>query len=126
MRLAWKRKKKKPENSPSVNRALPPVGWHKTVAQELHMTTVWACEKTVVMAKHPNLGFIGINLQRYLPRLELTRALDIHEIRVGRLYKSLELVLPLLVLMRGVKEINCESLQGTDEHIGRVKGIATK
>lgn len=38
---------------PSVRRALPPVGWQRTVAQEPQMTTVWACEKTVVMLKHP-------------------------------------------------------------------------
>lgn len=38
---------------PSVNLALPPVGWHRTVVQPWQMTTVWACEKTVVMAKQP-------------------------------------------------------------------------
>jgi len=36
-----------------VSLAFPPVGWHKTVEQEPQMTTVWAWEKTVVMAKHP-------------------------------------------------------------------------
>jgi hypothetical protein len=102
------------------------VGWHKTVAQELHITTVWACEKTVVMAKHPNPEIININLQDHLPQVGLTRALDVHKVRVRRLYESLELVLPLLVLVRGVEEINCESLEGLDEHIGRVKGFVTK
>jgi hypothetical protein len=38
---------------PSVSLALPPVGWHKTVEQPAQMTTVWACEKTVVMVKQP-------------------------------------------------------------------------
>lgn len=38
---------------PSVRRALPPVGWHSTVEQPPQMTTVWACEKTVVMVKQP-------------------------------------------------------------------------
>ena len=38
---------------PSINLALPPVGWHKTLAHDPQMTTVWACEKTVVMLKHP-------------------------------------------------------------------------
>ncbi len=38
---------------PSVNLAFPPVGWHSTVEQPAQMTTVWACEKTVVMVKQP-------------------------------------------------------------------------
>ena len=38
---------------PSVNRALPPVGWQSTVEHPAQMTTVWACEKTVVIVKHP-------------------------------------------------------------------------
>lgn len=38
---------------PSVKRALPPVGWQRTVVQPWQMTTVWACEKTVVMVKQP-------------------------------------------------------------------------
>lgn len=33
--------------------ALPPVGWHSTVEQPAQMTTVWACEKTVVIVKQP-------------------------------------------------------------------------
>ena len=36
-----------------MSRALPPVGWHSTVEQPAQMTTVWACEKTVVMVKQP-------------------------------------------------------------------------
>ena len=38
---------------PSVNLAFPPVGWHSTVEQPPQITTVWACEKTVVMVKQP-------------------------------------------------------------------------
>ena len=41
------------KEQPSVSLALPPVGWHKTVVQPWQMTTVWACEKTVVMVKQP-------------------------------------------------------------------------
>jgi hypothetical protein len=36
-----------------VRRALPPVGWQRTVVQPWQMTTVCACEKTVVMVKQP-------------------------------------------------------------------------
>ncbi|RUS34994.1 hypothetical protein BC938DRAFT_477088 [Jimgerdemannia flammicorona] len=45
--------KKHHENLPSVRRARPPVGWHKTVAQLPHSTTVWAWLNTVVMLKQP-------------------------------------------------------------------------
>lgn len=41
-------------NIPSVSLALPPVGWHKTDVHEEQITTVCACEKTVVMAKQPS------------------------------------------------------------------------
>ena len=41
------------KEQPSVSLALPPVGWHRTVVQPWQMTTVWACEKTVVMVKQP-------------------------------------------------------------------------
>ena len=41
------------KEQPSVNLALPPVGWHRTVVQPWQMTTVWACEKTVVIVKQP-------------------------------------------------------------------------
>jgi len=40
-------------DGPSVNLAFPPVGWHKTLEHAPHKTTVWACEKTVVIAKQP-------------------------------------------------------------------------
>lgn len=38
---------------PSVSLAFPPVGWHRTVAQPTHATTVWAWEKTVEILKQP-------------------------------------------------------------------------
>lgn len=41
------------KEQPSVRRALPPVGWQRTVVQPWQMTTVCACEKTVVMVKQP-------------------------------------------------------------------------
>lgn len=41
------------KEQPSVRRALPPVGWQRTVEQPAQMTTVWACEKTVVIVKQP-------------------------------------------------------------------------
>jgi hypothetical protein len=42
----------------------------------------------------------------------LTGALDVHEVRVGRLHEALELVLPLLELSGGVEEVDGESLRG--------------
>lgn len=41
------------KEQPSVRRALPPVGWQRTCEQPWQTTTVWACEKTVVMVKQP-------------------------------------------------------------------------
>lgn len=41
------------KEQPSVSLALPPVGWQRTVEQPAQTTTVWACEKTVVMVKQP-------------------------------------------------------------------------
>lgn len=44
--------------------------------------------------------------------VEATLALDVHEVRVGRLYQALELVLALLKLRRGIEQVNiaCEHL----------------
>ena len=41
-----------------------------------------------------------------------TRALDVHEVRVGGRHKTLELVPALLGLSGGVEEVNGESLVG--------------
>jgi hypothetical protein len=67
--------------APSVSRALPPVGWQSTLAHEPQRTTVCACEKTVVMAKHPeedNMLSSGPILFGYLR----TGTFDVHEERV--------------------------------------------
>ena len=42
--------------SPSVSLALPPVGWQSTLVHAPQRTTVCACEKTVVMAKQPEVA----------------------------------------------------------------------
>ena len=39
--------------SPSVRRAFPPVGVHRTAEQLPQRQTVWLWLKTVVMLKHP-------------------------------------------------------------------------
>lgn len=41
------------KEQPSVSLALPPVGVQRTLEQEPQVTTVWAWEKTVVIARHP-------------------------------------------------------------------------
>ena len=46
---------------------------------------------------------------------ELTWALDVHEVGVGRLHKPLELVATLLVLSGGVEEVDSERLMAADE-----------
>ena len=53
IRVSDRRASRPTKNSPSVRRALPPVGWQRTVEQEPQRTTVWAWEKTVVMLKQP-------------------------------------------------------------------------
>lgn len=46
-----------------MRRALPPVGWHRTVEHEPQRTTVWACEKTVVMLKQPIRSGLKVSLK---------------------------------------------------------------
>lgn len=84
------------QDSPSVNLALPPVGWHRTVAQDPHWTTVEAWEKTVLWV---SIQFFCIytsssltTAPQYLRDLETSWALDIHEERVGLGHNLLELV----------------------------------
>jgi hypothetical protein len=79
------------KEQPSVRRALPPVGWHRTVVHPWQMTTVWACEKTVVMVKQPG----------HLTSMKKER---------GGGHKGLELVLLGLSGWRRVQEINGENL----------------
>ena len=48
---------------PSVSLALPPVGWQRTLPHAAQSTTVCACEKTVVMAKHPWVSRVHMNIK---------------------------------------------------------------
>lgn len=59
--------------------------------------------------KHPSRTRLGISTQnkRELPR---TWAFDVHEVRIGGLYETLQLVLLRLSLGRGVEEIDGERL----------------
>ena len=43
---------------PSVSRARPPVGWHRTAWQPGHWTTVWEWENTVAILLHDGLGHL--------------------------------------------------------------------
>ena len=72
---------------PSVSLALPPVGWHSTVEQPWHITTVWAWLKTVVMVKQPgHLTSIkkerGVGTSVYL-RKEETRLAQVFDGLIG-------------------------------------------
>ena len=49
--------------------------------------------------------------RRRQDRIVLTRAFNVHEVGVGRLHKTLELVLLGFVLVGGVEEIDSESLR---------------
>ena len=98
---------------PSVRRALPPVGWQRTVEQPAQTTTVWAWEKTVVMVKQPGhltsmkkergVGtrvYYVLVVQSIIPCLEIDMS--------GGSY--LELVLTGLGLRRRVEEVDRENL----------------
>ena len=50
-------------NAPSVSLAFPPVGWQRTLPHAAQRTTVCACEKTVVMAKHPWVSRVHMNIK---------------------------------------------------------------
>lgn len=118
-------------DGPSVSLALPPVGWHNTVAHEPQRTTVCACENTVAMAKQPVITRKPPLSARQDPntctRVDvLTGALDVHEVRVGGLYETLQLVLPLLRLVGGVDEIDSESLRGCGCGIAIISKTANK
>ena len=49
--------------SPSVRRALPPVGVHSTAEQLLHTTTVWEWLNTVVLRIKHNTRFSELQIQ---------------------------------------------------------------
>ena len=61
-----------------------------------------------MIVKHPNHSRLA-EVRLKVIRL-ITRTLDVHKVRVGRLHKPLELMLPLLVLGRRVEQIDGESL----------------
>jgi hypothetical protein len=123
-------------SSPSVRRALPPVGVHSTAEQELHRTTVWEQLKTVVMLKQPwhlQTAGMGPEFQRFLfsvltaaPSLQaspgipapLLDVLDVHEERVRALNETLPLVPLLLDLLGRIQEVDV-SLKHLRRAMGR-------
>ncbi|KNG80213.1 hypothetical protein ANOM_010970 [Aspergillus nomiae NRRL 13137] len=107
------------KEQPSVRRALPPVGWQRTVEQPAQTTTVWAWEKTVVMVKQPG----------HLTSMKKERGAGTSCYNVGRVPVShpnpptlsvprigvlsyLELVLAGLGLRRRVEKVDRENLSG--------------
>lgn len=83
---------------PSVNRHFPPVGWHNTVLQLPHNTTVCAWEKTVVMLKQP-----GHFTSWWVNSVLL--GCVYHEVRVWALDKSFKFMFPCLRGRRRIEEI---------------------
>ena len=74
--------------------ALPPVGWHRTVEHPAQTTTVWAWLKTVVILRREFL-ISGLIITKHQTLPVAAGALDIHEVTVRMLDKSLQLVPPL-------------------------------
>jgi hypothetical protein len=64
----------------------------------------------VEILKHPTIIRLGISTQVKKTGFPRTWAFDVHEVRVGRLYETLQLVLLQLGLGRGVEEIDGERL----------------
>lgn len=101
---------------PSVRRAFPPVGWHSTVEQPPQMTTVCACEKTVVIVKQP--GHLtsmkkergaGTSVCGNAQRVSIVPPVMLRSRDAG-LGAHLELVLARLGLRGWVEEIDGENL----------------
>lgn len=100
------------KEQPSVRRALPPVGWQRTWEQPAQTTTVWACEKTVVMVKQP--GHLTSMKKERGPGTSIWVKSDgVCVIDSESRCTHLQLVLAGLGLRGGVEEIDCENLQGT-------------
>lgn len=99
---------------PVVTRASPPVGWHNTMLQPGHKTTVWAWLKTVVILTQPLIRREELIIQclktnrLIITRLFHTWAFHIHEEWVRTLNKSLKFAFSLLLLEWGVQQVFCE------------------
>ncbi|KAK1750216.1 hypothetical protein QBC47DRAFT_394197 [Echria macrotheca] len=98
------------KEQPSVSRALPPVGWQRTVVHPWQITTVWAWEKTVVMVKQPG-HLTSMKKERGAgTRVWSKRQYGKHPIPACSFQTYLELVLASLGSRAGVQEINGENL----------------
>lgn len=94
---------------PSVRRALPPVGWQRTVEHPAQITTVCACEKTVVIVKQPgHLTSMKNDLGPGTRVCEYILAARIDALGIARTY--LELVLASLSGWGRVQEVDSENL----------------
>ena len=91
---------------------MPPVGWQRTWEQPAQTTTVWACEKTVVMVKQP--GHLTSMKKERGPGTRVWRAMLEMRLKVATrvclvgLY--LQLVLAGLVLRARVEKVDGENL----------------
>lgn len=121
---------------PSMRRALPPVGTHSTALQLEQTTTVCEWLNTVVLqASHKEEKGVSTHWLSSSPHLhrasaqrsaerragceanshgEAALALDIHKVRVRRLYQPVKLVPGLLKLRRGMQQVDV-----TREHLRR-------
>jgi len=88
---------------PSIRRAFPPVGWHKTWLQFPHKTTDWAWLNTVVLQRR-HVNDRQCTTER-ISHVKASRTLHIHEKAVRSWYKPLELVFTLLGSWIRVKQI---------------------
>ena len=101
-----------------MSRALPPVGWHRTMLQDAQVTTVCAWLNTVVLheahrasnvsapATHTRAGAAQSKQEMRGVHVEAARALHIHEEGVGRRHEALQLVATELELLRRMQQVN--------------------
>lgn len=87
---------------------MPPVGWHRTCEQPWQTTTVWACEKTVVMVKQP--GHLTSMKKERGPGTRVLQWVSLRPACEGLENANLELVLAGLGRGSRVEEINGENL----------------